>query len=510
MTGRENDRLAGVLMPLTMLPGPFGIGVLGREAREFVDFLRSGGFSLWQILPVEHMGVSFSPYKCVSAFAGDPMLIDPRWLREQGWVTEAELNARCEGMDAHSVHYELVFDKQMVLLRAAFARLSERSREEFRRFDPFWLDEYALYMAIREEYDSLPWLEWPDEALQRFESIAVENARRGRRSMTAFYRFVQWVFDAQWKAFKTYANERGVRLVGDVPFYVSDDSAEVWSHREMFAVDESGGFVAVAGAPPDYFNRDGQHWGNPLYNWDYMESEGYRWWTARLKAALERCDFVRIDHFRGFESYWRIPIDSPSARDGKWVKGPGAKLFKAIERELGPLPVIAEDLGDVGPEVEELLRETGYPGMGVLQFGFLGDDRHLPHRYGENRAAYTGTHDNTTLFAWMYELREEDRQKALFYCGYEGDWRQGGPNCGICLAWIRVLYMSHARIAIVPIQDLLGYGADTRTNIPGVAEGNWRFRVTREALSQIDAGWYRRLAEVSDRLTEPPKPTKAP
>ena len=500
MIGQRDSRSAGVLLPLTMLPGPFGIGVLGREARSFVDFLCDGGFSLWQMLPVEHMGASYSPYKCVSAFAGDPMFIDPRWLLEKGWVTEAELDARCDGMSTWAVNYELVYDKQMVLLREAFARLPDRAREECARYNPFWLDEYALYMSVKEQYNLHPWFEWPDESLRRYEPQAVERARREHRSMIAFYRFVQWVFDAQWKEIKTYANGHGVRLVGDVPFYVSEDSAEVWSRREMFATDDKGEFLAVAGAPPDYFNSDGQRWGNPLYNWDYMERTDYDWWVWRMKSTLEHNDFVRIDHFRGFESYWRIPAECESARDGKWVKGPGIKPFEAMKRELGPLSVIAEDLGDIGPEVEALLEATGFPGMRVLQFGFLGDERHLPHRYEENRVAYTGTHDNTTLLAWMYEMRAEDREKALFYNGYEGDWGKGGPNCGICKAWIRLLYLSSARMVVVPVQDLLGYGGDTRTNIPGLAEGNWRFRVTQEALTQIDAGFYRRLAEMTERL----------
>ena len=495
----EGHRSAGVLMPLTMLPGPFGIGVLGAEARAFVDLLKDGGFSLWQMLPVEHLGESFSPYKCVSAFAGDPMLIDPRWLLSQGWVTEAELDARCVGMIDHSVNYEMVYDKQMVLLRAAFARLPERVRDEISRFQPFWLDEYALYMAIKEQYDLKPWYDWPDEELRAYDLETIERVRRGHRSMISFYRFVQWAFDAQWTALKAYAAGRGVKLVGDIPFYLSEDSAEVWSHREMFALNEKGEFLAVAGAPPDYFTPEGQRWGNPVYHWDYMERQGYRWWTQRMQTALARFDYVRMDHFRGFESYWSIPAECASATEGKWVKGPGAKLFAAMTRTLGPMPVIAEDLGVIGPEVEALLAETGFPGMKVLQFGFLGDERHLPHRYEAGEVAYTGTHDNTTLLAWMYELREEDREKALFYCGYEGDWSQGGPNCGISKAWIRLLYQSKAGTVIVPIQDLLGYGGDTRTNTPGVPEGNWRFRVSTDALAQIDKGFYRRLADMTER-----------
>ena len=501
MMRRTNQtRAAGVLLPLTMLPGPFGIGVLGAEARAFADKLRGGGFTLWQMLPVEHLGESWSPYKCVSAFAGDPMLIDPRWLLDRGWVTPEEMDERCAGMSPHGVLYAQVYDKQMVLLRAAFARLPDKVRAEVENFHPFWIDDYALFMAIKEQYAMAPWYEWPDAPLQRYDREALERVRREHRSMMAFYRFTQWVFDAQWKEFKAYVDGLGIALVGDIPFYVSEDSADAWSKRAMFATDENGAFVAVAGAPPDYFTPDGQRWGNPIYNWDYLEQEGYRWWIDRMQVALSRFDFVRVDHFRGFESFWRIPAASASAVDGQWVKGPGAKPFIAMEKALGPLPVIAEDLGVIGPEVEALLAETGYPGMGVLQFGFLGDERHLPHRYRENLFAYTGTHDNTTLLAWMYELREEDRERALFYSGFEGDWSRGGANCGINKAWIRLLYMSKAMAVVVPIQDLLGYGGDTRTNTPGVPEGNWTFRVTQEALDEIDMGFYRRLAEAAERL----------
>lgn len=498
---RTKTRSSGILLPLTMLPGPFGIGVLGREAREFIDLLVEGSFSLWQILPTEHLGASYSPYKAVSAFAGEPMLIDPLWLLERGWVNEAEVSARCDGMVPHAVNYEQVYDKQMILLRAAFSRLPDRVREEVARYNPFWLDEYALYMAIKEQFDLKPWFEWPDPELRSCSEIAIARVKRDHRSLIAFYRFVQWVFAAQWQELRSYADGKGIRLIGDIPIYVSEDSAEVWSHREMFATDAKGNFTAVAGAPPDYFNSDGQRWGNPIYNWAYLRKDGYKWWVERMRASLERCHLVRIDHFRGFESFWSIPADCPTAREGSWVKGPGIAPFAAMRKELGELPVIAEDLGVIGPEVEALLEETGFPGIRVLQFGFLGDERHLPHRYEENRVVYTGTHDNTTLLAWMYELRKEDREKALFYCGYEGDWSKGGPGGGICKAWIRLLYLSQARMVIVPVQDLLGYGSDTRTNIPGAPEGNWCFRVSDAALQEIDLPYFRRLAEMTGRAT---------
>jgi 4-alpha-glucanotransferase len=495
----DKVRAAGVLMPITMLPGPCGIGVLGREARAFIDFLREGGFSLWQFLPTEHTGASFSPYKCLSAFAGEPMLLDPRYLAEKGWVTGAELALRFADLDIYAIDYEKVQAKQDALLRKAFGRLSPAELAAVQDYNPFWLEEYALFMALKERFGFLPWYEWPDRTLACRQEAALAQARKELAGAMAFYRFVQWLFDRQWQELKAYAAQAGIALMGDLPFYVSEDSADVWSQREMFALDDEGRFLAVAGAPPDYFNPEGQRWGNPLYDWTYMRRNGYNWWIQRMAHALARCDLMRIDHFRGFESYWRIPAEEDTAKGGKWVKGPGLAPFQVMARALGPLPVVAENLGDIGPEVERLLARSGFLGMGVLQFGFLGDTRHLPHRYGKLTAAYTGTHDNTTLLAWMMELHQAQREEALFYCGFTGDWGQGGPNCGLCQAWLRLLYMSQAALVVAPIQDLLGYGRDTRINIPGTATGNWRVRVTAEALGEIDLGYYRALAQAFDR-----------
>ena len=451
----KNERYCGVLMPMPMLHGPFGIGVMGEEARRFIDFLKRSGFSAWQVLPLEHTGKCFSPYKCVSAFAGEPMLIDPRGLHEMGLVTEEELRGRADGMSVDYVDYERVYERQWELLRRAFERAE---REIYAEFNPFWLDDYIAYMVVKRHEDA------------------------------EFHQFVQWVFARQWGELKEYANSNGVVIVGDMPIYVAEDSVETWRNGELFEEE------AVGGAPPDYFNALGQRWGNPTYNWERMESDGYGWWIDRMRAALERYDIVRLDHFRGFESYWRIPAEEEDARGGEWAKGPGMKIFRAMEGALGELPLIAEDLGDINAAVEELLDETGFCGMGVLQFGFLGDDRHLPHNYTEKTIAYTGTHDNTTLLDWIFGLDDAGRERALFYLGFEGDWSRGGVDSAINRAWIRVLYQSRASAVILPIQDILGYGADTRTNTPGTTEGNWRFRVRGEALSEVDCGFYARLA----------------
>ena len=543
-TNRKYPRSSGVLLSITMLHGPFGIGVLGKEALEFIDFLSGAGFHIWQVLPIEHTGESFSPYKCISAYAGEPMLIDPRMLLDMKLITKDELNDRVVGLSDDYVDYEQVREKQWKLLRKAFSRISEKKENitqngntshtgdtaiapgdasnkprytiptkwisskstsqipaSYKQFKPSWIDSYILYMALRHRFDDKPWYEWPDEKLRAHDADAIRMVKTECRDEFDFHRFVQWLFYIQWTRIKEYAAKHDVAIVGDMPFYVSEDSVEVWSARNLFNADSDGGFLAVAGAPPDYFSPLGQHWGNPIYNWRLMKKNSYRWWVRRVKAAIERYDHVRIDHFRGFESYWSIPADAPDATTGVWVNGPGIALFRTLESALANtnLPLIAEDLGDTHGNVDKLLSDTGLRGMRVLQFGFLGDDKHLPHSFTEDCIAYTGTHDNTTMLAWLFELTPEDRESALFYLGFDGDWTQGGPNSSVNKAWIRLLFTSSASVAIVPIQDLLGYGADTRTNTPGTPEGNWRFRIRSGALDDIDSVFYKALVKASDR-----------
>ena len=489
-TIRKYTRSAGVLLPLTMLHGPYGIGVMGEEAYEFIDFLARAGFRAWQTLPIESTGACFSPYKCISAFAGEPMLIDPRALLDMGLVTVDELSERARGVCADAVDYELVREKQWKILRAAYSRLDGKPYDQF---EPFWLDTYALYMSLRHKFGDSPWYQWPDEGLRSHDPAALIAVKSELLEEIRFYKFVQWLFALQWEKLKRYAAERGVSIIGDMPIYISEDSADVWSRRELFNADADGNFLAVGGCPPDYFNPDGQLWGNPVYNWALMKQEGYEWWISRLKAAIGRYDLVRLDHFRGFESYWSIPAKAETAREGKWVKGPGLPLFKALKAAIGHLPVIAEDLGEIDDNVEKLMKKTDFRGMRVLQFAFGDDDYHLPHSFSQYDVAYTGTHDNTTLLAWLFGLDPDARGRALGYVGFEGDWTTGGPNCAVNKAWIRALYMSGASIVIVPIQDMLGYGADTRTNTPGTTEGNWRFRIRDGALGQIDAEFYAKL-----------------
>jgi len=497
---KKYSRSAGVLLPMTMLHGPYGIGVIGAEAFEFIDFLHDAGFRAWQVLPLENTGVCYSPYKCISAFAGEPMLIDPRMLLEMGLITPEELYERAEGMSENYVDYDLVRKKQWDLLWAAHARLEGKP---YSGYKPFWLNDYALYMAIKHHFGDIPWFEWPDKGLRSHDKKSLLAIIKELDDQIEFYKFVQWLFNEQWVKLKEYAGEHGISIIGDMPIYVSADSVDVWCRRDLFDADEDGNFLAVGGCPPDYFNPEGQLWGNPVYNWKLMKEEGYDWWIKRLKTSIERYDLVRLDHFRGFAGYWRIPATSSTARVGKWTKGPGMQLFQAMKNALGQLPVIAEDLGYIDNNVESLMKKTDFRGMRVLQFAFFDDDYHLPHNFTQYSVAYTGTHDNNTFLAWIYELDPEARQRVLDYIGFEGDWTVGGSNCTINKAWIRALYMSGASLVVIPIQDMLGYGADTRTNIPGTPEGNWRFRISSGALSQIDAGFYAALCKTFYRDNAP-------
>jgi len=484
-----------------MLPGPFGLGVMGTEAYAYIDILHRSGFSAWQMLPVEHLGVCFSPYASVSAFAGEPMLIDPRGLLDMGLITQDELSARMHEMQADFIDYPRAHGAQWKILRTAFSRLN--GSRPYAEFCPFWLDDFALYMALREHYGNMSWDQWPDKKLKRHDPDSIAAATLQFSAEMDFFRFVQWLFDLQWRKLKSYAKACGVALIGDMPIYISADSADVWSRRDLFKANADGTLPKVSGAPPDYFNPNGQRWGNPVYNWSALRREDYAWWTSRMQAAMERFDLIRLDHFRGFDRYWAIPADCPDGRGGIWVRGPGIALFHAMEQKLGKLPIIAEDLGTIDEGVATLLKKSGFPGMRVLQFGFDGDGGHLPHQYTENTVAYTGTHDNTTLLAWMFELDEATRERALFYLGFDNDWTIGGARSPINRAWIRTLYQSRAPLVVIPIQDILGYGADTRTNTPGTIGENWKFRIRAEALAEIDCAYYHALGRVYGRNPSP-------
>ncbi|MCL2662544.1 MAG: 4-alpha-glucanotransferase [Oscillospiraceae bacterium] len=499
---RKFPRSSGVLMPLPSLHGPFGIGVMGAEAYEFIDFLVSAGFHAWQVLPVEQARMyCSSPYSCLSAFAGEPMLIDPRMLLTMGLITEDELAERMLDMSDSYIEYEIIRNKQLHLLRIAFSRRSRQHDAAYKEYNPFWLDEYALFISLKHFNDLQAWYQWEDEGLRSHDEKVLSEYRKEHGEDIEFHKFVQWLFYVQWETLRTYAAERGISIIGDMPIYLADDSAEVWSRRELFNAGADGKLESIGGVPPDYFSPTGQRWGNPIYNWDLMKKDKYRWWINRLRASLRRYDVVRLDHFRGFESYWRIPGGAKTAKRGKWTKGPGIELFRALERSLGKLSlsVIAEDLGFIGKDVVQLISDTGFRCMRVLQFAFDDEGVHMPHNLPEESVAYTGTHDNTTMLAWLFSLDPEERERVLFYTNFQGDWTVGGPNCGVLKAWMHTLFMTRSSIIVVPIQDLLGYGADTRINTPGTPSGNWRFRIREGVLYEIDAGFYTALHKAYQR-----------
>ena len=465
-------RSAGVLMPIFSLPGKYSCGSFGKEAEKFIDLLVSGGFSYWQVLPFCMTDEYNSPYKSYSAFGGNPRFIDLELLFEKGIITRDELFA-AEQKTPYSCEHERLEKERIPLLFKAASRVSDRAPIENFIEKNEYLAQVCRFMAIREKNGDRPWFEWENEEYDENVLFA--------------WQFIQYEFFTQWAKIKEYAKKNGVKIIGDIPIYVAYDSCDVWANRDMFLTDKDGNPSSVAGVPPDYFAEDGQLWGNPLYDWKKMKADGYSWWKARMSHMLSIFDGVRIDHFRGLEAFWSIPADAESAKEGKWVKGPGKSFVKAMQEISGDGLIIAEDLGDITEEVIALRDGAGYPGMRVLQFGFLGDNNspHLPHNYVNNCIAYTGTHDNNTLLGWMWDLDADMKARALDYFNYSGDWDKSYPTL------IKAMLASAAGIVILPIQDLLIYGSDTRLNRPGVADGNWTYRVTAEQLNNIDWANYK-------------------
>lgn len=456
--------------------GDYGIGSFGKEAREFADLLCEGGFSLWQTLPLCMTDECNSPYKSYSSFGANPYLIDLPALYEKGLLTEKEL-ADARQKTPYLCEYKRLSEDRLDLLSAAAKRARKDTALEKETVDfaksHAELDCAAEFLALKEANGGAAWQEWRI-------SVPCEEA-------LFKWRFIQREFFVQWEELKKYANGRGISIIGDVPIYVASDSADVWGNRRQFLLDGKGYPTSVAGVPPDYFAKDGQLWGNPIYDYAEMKRDGYAWWRRRLEYALTLFDGVRLDHFRGFEAFWSVPAGAASAREGKWVAGPRRKLIDAIRDVCGEALVIAEDLGDITPKVDALRSYSGFPGMRVLQFAFLGDENtpHLPYRYEKNTVAYTGTHDNNTLLGYIWELDGETRQRVFDYFGYGGsDFNEA------CEVIMRELLACPADTVIFPLQDLLVYGSDTRLNTPGKAEGNWAYRVTREQLGNIDVKRY--------------------
>jgi 4-alpha-glucanotransferase len=492
------DRACGTLLHVTSLPSRDGIGDLGPEAYRFVDFLADSRQRLWQVLPISPAGTGNSPYSATSAFAGNPLLISVDRLAERGWLDKKKL-ATLPRPSAH-VDYEQVRATKLPLLNEAAEQFLDGADGALRkRFDEFcwlngwWVEDYVLFEVLRNQFGEKSWTEWPDD-LRRREPEAIEAVRRERAHDLNLVRAVQFFFFEQWRSLHQYCASRGVKLIGDVAIFVNLDSADVWNHPELFQLDENLNPISVSGVPPDFFSETGQRWGNPLYRWDVLRDRGYDWWVQRMRWALQQCDIVRLDHFRGFEAYWSIPANEETAVNGKWVKGPDHELFHALREGLKGLPLIAEDLGTITPEVNQLRRAFEMPGMRILQFGFgnVGAHIYLPHKFEQNTVVYTGTHDNdTTVGWWNTGATSEEKRAASLYVEPNSD--------GIHWAFIRAALTSVADLCIIPMQDWLGLDSDCRMNIPSRPEDNWTWRLLGGAISSQLAKKIADLIEVSDR-----------
>lgn len=492
-------RTCGVLLPITSLPSKYGIGCFSREAYEFVDKLKAAGQKNWQILPLGPTGYGDSPYQSFSTFAGNPYYIDLEQLIEEGLLTEEECEACDFGDNDRYVDYEKIYFGRFPILRKAFERFVPD--EEFAGFceeNAYWLEDYSLYMAVKDANGGKSWIEW-EEGLRNRQPEALEQAREELKDDIAFYRFQQYEFMKQWTALKSYANDQGIRIIGDIPIYVAFDGADTWANPEMFQFTEENLPSAVAGCPPDAFSATGQLWGNPLYKWEYHKKQGYEWWMRRVKYCFELYDIVRIDHFRGFDAYYSIPYGDKTAENGHWEEGPGYDLFRTMKEKLGDLPIIAEDLGFLTDSVMKLLKDTGYPGMKVLQFAFDSRDEsdYQPHLYTNNCVVYTGTHDNDTVLGWDQAISDADRTYAREYMRNEG-------SEGEQLAWdfICTALRSVADMAIIPIQDYLALGSEARINTPSTLGDNWKWRMLPEEFTDELAKRMRRAAKLYGRIRE--------
>lgn len=491
-------RKAGILMPISSLPSPCGIGTLGAEARAFVDFLEAGGQSCWQILPIGPTGYGDSPYQSFSSFAGNPYFIDLVTLEEEGLLEEKEYRDLFWGEDPAKVDYGLLYKTRYPVLRKACQRLLAQGREDFFHFceaEKNWLEDYALFMALKDRHGGASWFEWEPELRLR-KGPALEKAKKELAEETDFWKAVQYLFFRQWKALKEYANAKGIGIIGDLPIYVSADSADVWANQKQFQLDNEGRPTEVAGCPPDGFSADGQLWGNPLFDWEEMRKDGYAWWLWRIAFQFRLYDTLRIDHFRGFDSYYAIPYGEDTARNGRWRPGPGIEFFRKVNQTLGEKDIIAEDLGFLTPSVRQLLKDSGYPGMKILEFAFDSRDSgsdYLPHRYPNHCVVYTGTHDNDTILGWMATAPRDDVAFAKEYLRLtEGE----GYHWGV----MRAAWASVADLAVMQFQDLLGLGSEGRINIPSTQGGNWIWRTLPGTYDNDLAQRLRRNTALYQRL----------
>lgn len=494
------ERSSGILFHPTSLPGKYGIGTLGKEAYAFIDFLKKSRQKLWQIFPLGPTGYGDSPYQSFSSFAGNPYLIDFDLLIEAHLLSEEDLRDVFFGDNEEYIDYGAIYNQKYPLLRKAYENFKSSDNHEmrenfehFKRENASWLNDYSLYISLKNHFNGLPWNEWAHDIKNR-EHGAMEHYKNELADDIEYHNFIQFLFFKQWGDVKRYANENGIKIIGDIPIFVAADSSDAWANPEIFLFDEERKPVKVAGVPPDYFSATGQLWGNPLYNWQKLKETNYSWWVERVRANLSTCDIIRIDHFRGFEAYWAVPYGDDTAINGQWEPGPGIDLFNAIKSQLGELPIIAEDLGLMTQGVIDLREATGFPGMKILGFAFdSGEENdYLPHTYTKNCVVYTGTHDNDTLIGWFQKAKEEDRQFARDYLNSRSDDE---------IHWdaIRGAWSSVANMAISPVQDFLGLGSEARINTPGVAAGNWQWRLRHEVLTDELAERIAKLTRVYSR-----------
>lgn len=491
-------RRNGMLLPIASLPSPYGIGGFSKEAYEFIDLLEETGQKLWQILPLGPTSYGDSPYQSFSTFAGNPYFIDLDTLAEKGWLTKEACEASDYGDNESYIDYGRIYNSRFVLLKQAFLNsdvLSDEKFTEFCKANQHWLPDYALYMALKNQNDGKSWIEWEEEIRLR-KPEAVEYYKKELEEECNFYEFLQYEFHEQWTKVKEYAHEKGIQIVGDVPIYVAFDSADTWANPELFQLDEKNLPLGVAGCPPDAFSATGQLWGNPLYNWAYHKKTGYDWWLKRIAYCFDLYDIVRIDHFRGFDEYYSIPYGDETAVNGHWEKGPGMDLFNTVKEKLGELDIIAEDLGFLTESVFQLLKDSGYPGMKVLQFAFdpSEDSDYLTYKYQRNCVVYTGTHDNDTTAGWFEKLSDGDKEVALRYMNsfYTPKEEQHWDLIALAMR-------STADTCIIPVQDFLGLGSEARINMPSTLGDNWKWRMTKGAFSEELKEKIRRMTKLYGR-----------
>ncbi|SHI31774.1 4-alpha-glucanotransferase [Clostridium intestinale] len=487
------ERGSGIIMHITSLPNKYGIGSFGEEAFKFIDFLKNAGQKYWQVLPLGPTGYGDSPYQCFSAFAGNPYFIGLDLLVKDGLLRLEDIENIDLGQEKERVDYYKIFKNKMEILKKAYKNNKE-SLEEFKLENKNWIEDYGLFMSLKNKFDLKAWYDW-DKDIRFREKEAMDKYKKELEDEIGYWIFLQYVFHKQWSSLKEYANSNGIKIIGDIPIYVAGDSCDVWANHKMFLLDEERVPLRVAGCPPDYFSETGQLWGNPLYNWEYLDKNNYIWWINRIKTSLKLYDVVRIDHFRGFEAFWSIPYGDKTAINGEWVKGPGIKLFNKIKDELGEVNIIAEDLGLLTQEVIDFLKETGFPGMKVLQFAFSRDyeSQYVPHNHIKNCVVYTGTHDNDTFLGWFQD--EKNKGDVEYAKEYLKLSEEEGYNWG----FIRGAWSSVAALAMAPLQDFLGLDNNYRMNRPSIAENNWTWRAGEEQLNEDLEHKIKKLTELYRR-----------